>query len=756
MAPTRSRGIPVFNMSSQLNTRFSKRPGLSAASAKPTYEGRLLGSEKIQLLKAPGIDSDVMWKQQCFESVYNRLRGKLSDSCNADAIISVFNTHFPISTLSAEDQARMAVIKFRAAFGDLSYLKPTAFLNRNGEDKTSFMYQHPRPANVCHLGVTAEISMCHISKAFDREMTFTVEYFLPLPQTCGRSSLVPAIQNPPHTKTKAPTLGSAEVLDSNVFSPPSKSSPSINLTDKIFNKEKDFTTPKLADKRASTIEVLIDDKSLEGSIVREDQNSLNNDLENENSAVQDNKEVGITDKDEIEGSVTDKALDMESMLLNSPKSTTLIMGNRALSRGKKGLAWTYEGPIGVLDNEDTFREEIVSFDNYYELLLNTNGARNVSESKSLIKKIHKIENIVQLRVFCFEFKKSYVGNAGSNAAQATATIQNCASRLRSIKMISKDYTSNQMTVLTPDTVYSKMLDLVQLLPDDASIWGFCLPWIYLEALSYNLQEDLRDSGYLPPPPTDLLTKDSQLEAMVDCRDKARLANKKIRDLKRHVARAMNAKMPSQHRSNFLSEDNDAMDGRNDEEPFDEPDIHPDNVPVFFNNNSRAEQTMANELYKKRKREGLPEDFHQKRITKDNAEFPCHPLEISRCSDFPIGFRGCLGCGSEEHQFSSCKTRLTAAGRNYFHFQLHCHHPDVFFKNHDKFGNFKKNTDSNGRKLDNRDGVGRGNKAVVPSWLKSKNDGLSRYRNAENDSAPQYIYVQPTEQENTTYADYYDK
>ena len=92
------------------------------------------------------------------------------------------------------------------------------------------------------------------------------------------------------------------------------------------------------------------------------------------------------------------------------------MGNRSLTRGRKGLAWTYEGPIGVLDNKDTFRDEIVSFDNYYELLLNTNGARNVSESKSLIKKIHKIESIVELRVFCFEFKKSYVGNTGSSAA----------------------------------------------------------------------------------------------------------------------------------------------------------------------------------------------------------------------------------------------------------------------------------------------------------------------------------------------------
>ena len=405
MAPTRSRGIPVLKMSSQPNIRFAKRPGLVANSAKPVYEGRLLGSEKIQLLKAPGIDSDVMWKQQCFESVYNRLRAKLCDSCNADAIISVFNAHFPISTLAAEDQARMAVTKFQSAFGNISYLKPTAFLNRNGEDKTSEMYQQPRPANIYHLGVTAEISMYEISKAFDREMTFSIKYFLPLPQTCGRSLSTAAIQDPSHTKTKVPTLGSAEVLDSSMFSPPSKSMPSINLTDRVFDKESDFSTPRVVDKRPSTIDIMVDDKSSGGSTTKQDQNVLNNELDNEESIIQGDKDENIIHEDNTKEFIKEKDPDLHSMFLNSPKGTTLILENRALARGKTGLAWTYEGPIGVLDNAKIFRDEIESFDNYYELSLNTNGARNVSESKGLIKTINKIENIVQVRVFVLNSRK---------------------------------------------------------------------------------------------------------------------------------------------------------------------------------------------------------------------------------------------------------------------------------------------------------------------------------------------------------------
>ena len=132
MAPTRSPGILPYIMSSQLNARYPRRGGATPPFSKPSYEERILGDQKISLLKAPGVDSDVMWKQQCFESVYNRLRTKLSDSYSTESLISVFNVHFPISTLPAEDLARSAVTSFKAAFGNVQYLQPTSFLTLNG------------------------------------------------------------------------------------------------------------------------------------------------------------------------------------------------------------------------------------------------------------------------------------------------------------------------------------------------------------------------------------------------------------------------------------------------------------------------------------------------------------------------------------------------------------------------------------------------------------------------------------------------
>jgi hypothetical protein len=225
--------------------------------------------------------------------------------------------------------------------------------------------------------------------------------------------------------------------------------------------------------------------------------------------------------------------------------------------------------------------------------------------------------------------------------------------------------------------------------------------------------------------------------MVNCRDRARLANKKIKDLKRQVARAINSKPQNQQRSNHLSEDTEVLDGYDD---FMDDDVN-GGVPsasAFYNNNSRAEQTLSNELYKKRKRENLPSDFQQKFAVRNNKEYPCHPIESSRFSDYPVGFQGCLGCGSVDHQFTTCKNRENVEGRKFFHFQLHCHHPDVFFKNHDNLGRFKRHMTGEPNFSERRDGVGRGRKAVAPAWMGKRNDRLSRYKNAENDTAPQYV------------------
>ena len=102
----------------------------------------------------------------------------------------------------------------------------------------------------------------------------------------------------------------------------------------------------------------------------------------------------------------------------------------------------------------------------------------------------------------------------------------------------RDYTTKQVITITPDKVFQKMMKYVSLLPGDASAWEFCLPWIYFQALTIGLQEDLRDSGYILPPPYQLLTKNTQVRAMTLCRDEARTSYKRMKDLQRQVERVV--------------------------------------------------------------------------------------------------------------------------------------------------------------------------------------------------------------------------
>ena len=58
------------------------------------YVGRLCGTEKISLLKAPSAEAKEMWKAQAFDFARNRLRPKLSKTVTADMLITVMQEHF--------------------------------------------------------------------------------------------------------------------------------------------------------------------------------------------------------------------------------------------------------------------------------------------------------------------------------------------------------------------------------------------------------------------------------------------------------------------------------------------------------------------------------------------------------------------------------------------------------------------------------------------------------------------------------------
>ena len=159
----------------------------------------------------------------------------------------------------------------------------------------------------------------------------------------------------------------------------------------------------------------------------------------------------------------------------------------------------------------------------------------------------------------------------------------------------------------------------------------------------------------------------------------------------------------------------------------------------YNQHSRAEDTIKREQDRKRKASACPVGFVQKFVTSNGVDYPCHPADEAQHSPYPVGFRGCYGCGGQ-HGFMECPTKREQACYQKFHWNLHCHKPEIYFKNRtgkqpDRGEQAQKNVtfghygpESNTRQSNTygsvgqgqrtRPPVGRGRGTNTPSWMNS--------------------------------------
>ena len=145
----------------------------------------------------------------------------------------------------------------------------------------------------------------------------------------------------------------------------------------------------------------------------------------------------------------------------------------------------------------------------------------------------------------------------------------------------------------------------------------------------------------------------------------------------------------------------------------------------------------------------PADFVQKFKVIDGVRLPCHPRDEHLWSRWPVGAIGCFGCGSK-HNFSECATSRTKKGKDAFHFDLHCHKPNIWFKW------INRQNDSRGNKEPAKEGTGRGRgrDAVIPAWMnnassnrygpsqrsKNNNSDAHGYDVVDGSSVDQYVNV----------------
>ena len=127
------------------------------------FPGRTMTAEEVAREVVRKFRDKAMRKAQAFDFARDKLRGKLSDKISADNVIATMGEHFPVSTMTADQEARKIVRKYREAFLNVENLFPSSFLDVEGVDVTGIMYHDPRPENVCHLGVDACIPMRKLS-----------------------------------------------------------------------------------------------------------------------------------------------------------------------------------------------------------------------------------------------------------------------------------------------------------------------------------------------------------------------------------------------------------------------------------------------------------------------------------------------------------------------------------------------------------------------------------------------------------------
>ena len=779
MAPKSDPRYPT--MSQQLQTqKYSKKPS-GFHAYQPTFEERVCDGEKIMLLKAPSIESAPVWKEQSFSAVHQRMRHKLRDA-GAEKLIAVFAEHFPLSTHAAEHEARRVVQVFRKSFGLVENLEPTSFIDVSGVDVTAKMCNKTRPENVVHLGVKATIDMDNINEAFVNE-NFVLHYFLSLPQ----SFTVPALRTAEIMDATATTVmdvpvaddtgenfftpvkkhkGTAGVGDYNAGAPSNLSAEFGNATtesmDTIFAPKLQEPGPTSERKRSSS-EIVVEVEDDDNNDVAAPENEVNereqtksNETSLKGNLATEAEGAGHQAKSTTTGSTTapaetdagkkkakkanknklkkqkqkeHKRAEFEELLMVSPKTAKLLMQHNTV--GATGsTVYTYHGPIDILDNQGTFSSLIQGYEEMYELKPGAKGTPSVKDFKQISKKLEKVCNNIQYRVFIREYKRAYVGESSKTSELMSTSTSRLFKQLQAIKMNYFDRTANRLVETTPDTVYKKMMCYVTLLPDDISSWGFVLPWVYFENLSEDLKRQMTEKGtYTATQREYMRTKNDQIVGMTECRDAAKREYDKLIDLRKAVERCVHQKPHTTTARGYMIHDNHAYSNHDFEHVHESHGAVYDTLPTYrFNQVSRAEQTFQSEMNKKREQMYCPDGFEQKFKVLNGKRYPYHPSGNGEWSRFEEGFRGCYGCGSEKHSYKDCETRTTEQGRRQFNFDLHCHKPSFFFKHRPNYAQQRRPMNQSG---------GRGIDRTQPAWMTQNRDS-GPYRRTGDHTSKSYV------------------
>ena len=339
------------------------------------YEERLIkGKDKVRLLRASSIESDIVWKARCLRFAYSVLRPKLGEPYSAETLILVFREHFPLGTQQLEHEADSVVEKFRNCFNDTSYLYPLGFYNASGLNVTDKMHKTPTPANVFFIESKFDLPLSELGDPFTAYQRCDLTYYLHLPQ-----SLRENINMVLSTQAKVSTAESSGSERRSLFSA------ATNLNSKFMSTLGRLAT--VVDSNQLPIIVNIPNVVAVSGIRTITPNAKDKEGVENSGDESDNTQPPST-------SGSNHSFDKIQEL--APK-TAQLFANRRAHGGRSSRS--YYGPLDILDSQDDFDSAGICWNEMFHLRVNNTGSSNVVNYDNMQKKVKEMGQEIMFEVF---------------------------------------------------------------------------------------------------------------------------------------------------------------------------------------------------------------------------------------------------------------------------------------------------------------------------------------------------------------------
>jgi hypothetical protein len=340
------------------------------------------------------------------------------------------------------------------------------------------------------------------------------------------------------------------------------------------------------------------------------------------------------------------ALQLQTLVLRTPVTQAPGSGTPITSisprmqtvfdRSSNG-GFTYYGPLDFLDHQlafDNVFPDPVPFVVSHSTATPTSG----NHTSSILATIRTFVDQAKFLVFVPIFRTDYVGTADRNDA---AALSHTIKALKKLAMSSRNPTNGSWANISPDELFAEYSALTPMLPANVSLWGLNLASQYHDGLSNEIQDLLADDpSYTAPILSSLITKTSQLAALRNLRLAAVRLHSSIKKQESLIARTVNRRLKAAQ-----THATQAVTLRN---------TPPGIASTFV---SPAESTMQR---------------YQPQI---DPSFPIDPLTGFK-SPHPIGHRGCMVCGSNDHVFTGCSRREETGSKDTFFRNLFAHKPHL--------------------------------------------------------------------------------